>query len=72
MVNKPHPFLFQDEVRTKRVTRQKSTLEEVNNSVKVLNEMLAHFSPDDSTEGDKELIKVILKQIPLFVALSET
>ncbi|XP_076001794.1 ADP-ribosylation factor-binding protein GGA3-like isoform X2 [Genypterus blacodes] len=47
----------EDEVRTKRVTRQKSTLEEVDNSVKVLNEMLAHFSADESTDGDKELIK---------------
>ncbi|KAF7662998.1 hypothetical protein LDENG_00221580 [Lucifuga dentata] len=47
----------EDEVRTQRVTRQKSTLEEVSNSVKLLHEMLAHFSPEDSTDGDKELIK---------------
>uniref|UniRef100_A0A673Z8A9 Golgi associated, gamma adaptin ear containing, ARF binding protein 3a n=1 Tax=Salmo trutta TaxID=8032 RepID=A0A673Z8A9_SALTR len=33
------------------------TLEEVNNSVKLLNEMLSHFSRDQSTDGDKELIK---------------
>ncbi|KAM8771627.1 ADP-ribosylation factor-binding protein GGA3a [Acanthopagrus schlegelii] len=47
----------EDEVRTQKVTKQKSTLEAVNNSVKLLSEMLAHFSPEDSTDGDKELIK---------------
>ncbi|KAM9769380.1 ADP-ribosylation factor-binding protein GGA3a [Menidia menidia] len=47
----------EDEVRMQRTAKQKSTLEAVNNSVKLLNEMLAHFSPDNSTEGDKELIK---------------
>lgn len=40
------------------MTKQKSTLEAVNNSVKLLNEMLAYFSPEDSTDGDKELIRV--------------
>lgn len=47
----------EDEVRTQKATKQKSTLEAVNNSVKLLNEMLAHFSPEDSTDGDKELIR---------------
>ncbi|XP_041838689.1 ADP-ribosylation factor-binding protein GGA3a [Melanotaenia boesemani] len=47
----------EDEVRMLKTAKQQSTLEAVNNSVKLLNEMLAHFSPDDSTEGDKELIK---------------
>uniref|UniRef100_A0A3Q2Q860 Golgi associated, gamma adaptin ear containing, ARF binding protein 3a n=1 Tax=Fundulus heteroclitus TaxID=8078 RepID=A0A3Q2Q860_FUNHE len=47
----------EDEVRSQRAAKQRSTLEAVNNSVKLLNEMLAHFSPDDSTEADKELIK---------------
>ncbi|XP_042253257.1 ADP-ribosylation factor-binding protein GGA3a [Thunnus maccoyii] len=47
----------EDEVRTQKVTKQKGTLEAVNNSVKLLNEMLAYFSPEDSTDGDKELIK---------------
>lgn len=45
-------------MRTQRVMKQRGTLEAVNNSVKLLNEMLAHFSPDDSTDGDKELIRV--------------
>ncbi|XP_035516416.1 ADP-ribosylation factor-binding protein GGA3a [Morone saxatilis] len=47
----------EDEVRTQKATKQKSTLEAVNNSVKLLNEMLAHFSPEESTDGDKELIR---------------
>ncbi|KAL7404341.1 hypothetical protein ABVT39_013429 [Epinephelus coioides] len=47
----------EDEVRTQKATKQKSTLEAVNNSVKLLNEMLTHFSPEDSTDGDKELIR---------------
>ncbi|KAK2816868.1 hypothetical protein Q5P01_025059 [Channa striata] len=47
----------EDEVRTQKLTKQKNTLEAVNNSVKLLNEMLAHFSPEDSTAEDKELIR---------------
>uniref|UniRef100_A0A7N8YK96 Golgi associated, gamma adaptin ear containing, ARF binding protein 3a n=1 Tax=Mastacembelus armatus TaxID=205130 RepID=A0A7N8YK96_9TELE len=47
----------EDEVRTQKAAKQKSTLEAVRNSVKVLNDMLAHFSPEDSTDGDKELIR---------------
>uniref|UniRef100_A0A8D3BJZ4 Golgi associated, gamma adaptin ear containing, ARF binding protein 3a n=1 Tax=Scophthalmus maximus TaxID=52904 RepID=A0A8D3BJZ4_SCOMX len=50
-------FCRYDEVRTQKVTKQKSTLEAVNNSVRLLNEMIAHFSPEDSTDGDKELIR---------------
>ncbi|XP_056228553.1 ADP-ribosylation factor-binding protein GGA3a isoform X1 [Seriola aureovittata] len=47
----------EDEVRTQKVTKQKNTLEAVKNSVKLLNEMLAHFTSEDSTDGDKELIR---------------
>uniref|UniRef100_A0A8C7UVE4 Golgi associated, gamma adaptin ear containing, ARF binding protein 3a n=1 Tax=Oncorhynchus mykiss TaxID=8022 RepID=A0A8C7UVE4_ONCMY len=47
----------EDEVRLQRASKRSSTLEEVNNSVKLLNEMLSHFSRDQSTDGDKELIK---------------
>uniref|UniRef100_A0A8C2X6Q3 Golgi associated, gamma adaptin ear containing, ARF binding protein 3a n=1 Tax=Cyclopterus lumpus TaxID=8103 RepID=A0A8C2X6Q3_CYCLU len=47
----------EDEVRTQKVKKQKSTLEAVDSSVKLLNEMLAHFNPEDSTDGDKELIR---------------
>uniref|UniRef100_A0A665THE9 ADP-ribosylation factor-binding protein GGA3-like n=1 Tax=Echeneis naucrates TaxID=173247 RepID=A0A665THE9_ECHNA len=49
-------MVTEDEVRTQKVTKQKNILEAVNNSVKLLNEMLAHFTPEDSTDGDKELI----------------
>ncbi|KAM8879282.1 ADP-ribosylation factor-binding protein GGA3a isoform 2-T2 [Spinachia spinachia] len=47
----------EDEVRTHKEKRQKSTLDAVNSSVKLLTEMLSHFSPEDSTDGDKELIR---------------
>lgn len=51
-------FYSQDEVRIQKSTKQKDTLEAVKNSVRLLNEMLAHFSPQGSTDGDKELLKV--------------
>uniref|UniRef100_A0A8C6NY47 Golgi associated, gamma adaptin ear containing, ARF binding protein 3 n=1 Tax=Nothobranchius furzeri TaxID=105023 RepID=A0A8C6NY47_NOTFU len=47
----------EDEMRSQKAVKQRSTLEAVNNSVKLLNEMLDHFSPEDSTEEDRELIK---------------
>ncbi|CAN9510528.1 unnamed protein product [Ophioblennius macclurei] len=47
----------EDEARAQKATRQKSTLEAASNSVKLLNEMLTHFSLEDSTDGDKELIR---------------
>lgn len=52
------PLSLQDDVRTQTATKQKSTLEAVNNSVKLLNEMLAYFSPEESTDSDKDLIRV--------------
>ncbi|RVE76338.1 hypothetical protein OJAV_G00008510 [Oryzias javanicus] len=47
----------EDEVRTQKAAQQRNTLEAVNNSVKLLNEMLAHFNLEESTDEDKELIK---------------
>ncbi|XP_077428066.1 ADP-ribosylation factor-binding protein GGA3a [Vanacampus margaritifer] len=47
----------EDEVRSQKMSKQKSALEAVNNRVKLLNEMLAYFSPEDSTDGDKDLIR---------------
>uniref|UniRef100_A0A672GG68 ADP-ribosylation factor-binding protein GGA3-like n=1 Tax=Salarias fasciatus TaxID=181472 RepID=A0A672GG68_SALFA len=47
----------EDEARAQKATKQKSTLEAASNSVKLLNEMLTHFSPEGSTDGDKELIR---------------
>ncbi|XP_019715002.1 ADP-ribosylation factor-binding protein GGA3-like, partial [Hippocampus comes] len=46
----------EDEVRTQKMAKQKSTLEAANNSVNLLNEMLAYFSLEDSTDADRELI----------------
>ncbi|XP_018617486.1 ADP-ribosylation factor-binding protein GGA3a [Scleropages formosus] len=47
----------EDEARMQKVTKRVNTLEEVNNNVKLLNEMLNHFNRDESSEADKELIK---------------
>ncbi|XP_058635587.1 ADP-ribosylation factor-binding protein GGA3a isoform X2 [Onychostoma macrolepis] len=47
----------EDEVLQQKVSHRASTLEEVNNSVKLLNEMLSHFKRDESTQEDKELLK---------------
>lgn len=41
-----------------KVTKRVNTLEEVNNNVKLLNEMLTHFNGEESSEADRELIKV--------------
>lgn len=49
---------MQDEARIQKVTKRLHTLEEVNNNVKLLNEMLLHYSKEDSSEADKELMKV--------------
>ncbi|XP_041961452.1 ADP-ribosylation factor-binding protein GGA3a isoform X1 [Alosa sapidissima] len=47
----------EDEVRMQRASKRINTLAEVNNSVKLLNEMLSHFNQDESSQADKELIK---------------
>lgn len=49
---------MQDEARIQKVNKRLHTLEEVNNNVKLLNEMLLHYSKEDSSEADKELMKV--------------
>lgn len=48
----------EDEARIQKVTKRLHTLEEVNNNVKLLSEMLLHYSKEDSAEADKELMKV--------------
>ena len=40
------------------MTERLHTLEEVDNSVKLLGEMLRHYSREGSAEADKELMKV--------------
>ncbi|XP_069785473.1 ADP-ribosylation factor-binding protein GGA3 isoform X2 [Narcine bancroftii] len=67
----------EDEVRMQKITKRLNTLEEVNNNVRLLNEMLAHYSKDDSTEGDKELMMELYDQCEkmrraLFKIASET
>ncbi|XP_056406014.1 ADP-ribosylation factor-binding protein GGA3 isoform X2 [Hyla sarda] len=67
----------EDEVRMQRVSKRVHTLEEVNNNVKLLQEMLTHYSKEDSSEGDKELMKELFercesKRLSLFKMASET
>uniref|UniRef100_A0A672QLQ6 Golgi associated, gamma adaptin ear containing, ARF binding protein 3a n=1 Tax=Sinocyclocheilus grahami TaxID=75366 RepID=A0A672QLQ6_SINGR len=47
----------EDVVLQQKVSHRVSILEEVNNSVKLLNEMLSHFKREESTQEDKELLK---------------
>uniref|UniRef100_A0A672KN50 ADP-ribosylation factor-binding protein GGA3-like n=1 Tax=Sinocyclocheilus grahami TaxID=75366 RepID=A0A672KN50_SINGR len=47
----------EDEALQQKVSHRASILEEVDNSVKLLNEMLSHFNRDESTQEDKELLK---------------
>uniref|UniRef100_A0A8C5K5N0 Golgi associated, gamma adaptin ear containing, ARF binding protein 3 n=1 Tax=Jaculus jaculus TaxID=51337 RepID=A0A8C5K5N0_JACJA len=67
----------EDEARIQKVTRRLHTLEEVNNNVKLLHEMLLHFSPEHSSEADRELMKELFdrcenKRRTLFKLASET
>ncbi|XP_051490693.1 ADP-ribosylation factor-binding protein GGA3 isoform X4 [Apus apus] len=67
----------EDEARIQKVTRRLHTLEEVNNNVKLLNEMLAHYSKEESSEADRELMKELCercetKRRTLFKLASET
>ncbi|XP_074826997.1 ADP-ribosylation factor-binding protein GGA3 isoform X3 [Natator depressus] len=67
----------EDEARIQKVTKRMHTLEEVNNNVKLLNEMLLHYSKEDSSEADKELMKELYercetKRRMLFKLASET
>uniref|UniRef100_A0A8D2LGS0 Golgi associated, gamma adaptin ear containing, ARF binding protein 3 n=1 Tax=Varanus komodoensis TaxID=61221 RepID=A0A8D2LGS0_VARKO len=67
----------EDEARIQKVTKRLHTLEEVNNNVKLLNEMLVHYSKEDSSDADKELMKELYercetKRRTLFKLASET
>ncbi|KAM6050789.1 ADP-ribosylation factor-binding protein GGA3 isoform 3-T3 [Chlamydotis macqueenii] len=67
----------EDEARIQKVTKRVHTLEEVNNNVKLLNEMLIHYSKEDSSEADRELMKELYercetKRRTLFKLASET
>lgn len=60
----------QDEVRVQEKTRQKSTLEAVNISVNLLNEMLVHFSLETSSPADQELIRVCCLHLKSVIVLN--
>ncbi|XP_011360232.1 ADP-ribosylation factor-binding protein GGA3 isoform X1 [Pteropus vampyrus] len=67
----------EDEARIQKVTKRLHTLEEVNNNVKLLSEMLLHYSKEESSEADKELMKELFdrcenKRRTLFKLASET
>ncbi|XP_077183969.1 ADP-ribosylation factor-binding protein GGA3 isoform X2 [Paroedura picta] len=67
----------EDEARIQKVTKRMHILEEVNNNVKLLNEMLVHYNKEDSSEADKELMKELFdrcetKRRTLFKLASET
>ncbi|XP_075033955.1 ADP-ribosylation factor-binding protein GGA3 [Mixophyes fleayi] len=67
----------EDEVRIQKVSKRIHTLEEVNNNVKLLQEMLIHYNKEESSEGDKELMKELFercetKRLTLFKMASET
>lgn len=70
-------WLRQDEARIQKVTKRLHTLEEVNNNVKLLHEMLLHYSQEYSSEADRELMKELFdrcenKRRTLFKLASET
>ncbi|XP_006145887.1 ADP-ribosylation factor-binding protein GGA3 isoform X1 [Tupaia chinensis] len=67
----------EDEARIQKVTKRLHTLEEVNNNAKLLGEMLLHYSREDSSQGDRELMKELFdrcesKRRTLFKLASET
>ncbi|XP_060700208.1 ADP-ribosylation factor-binding protein GGA3 [Hemiscyllium ocellatum] len=67
----------EDEARMQKITKRLNTLEEVNNNVRLLNEMLAHYNKEESTEGDKELMTELYERCEkmrrtLFKLASET
>jgi hypothetical protein len=41
-----------------KVSRRINQLQEINNNIKLLNEMLAHYSKEVSSESDRDMMKV--------------
>ena len=50
--------LFKDAERMEKVSRRVNELETVGNNIKLLTEMLQHYSPSSSSEGERDLMKV--------------
>ncbi|XP_019615671.1 PREDICTED: ADP-ribosylation factor-binding protein GGA3-like isoform X1 [Branchiostoma belcheri] len=52
----------EDSDRMERVSRRMNQLEEVNNNVRLLNEMLAHYKPNEASDSEKEVMKELYAQ----------
>lgn len=48
----------EDEKKTEKKTKRMNDLESCNNSVKLLNDMLVHFDPAVTSEGERDLMRV--------------
>jgi hypothetical protein len=48
----------QDEIKTEKISLRINELDQVNNNVKLLNEMLFHYNKSSTSESEKETMKV--------------
>ena len=53
-----YPCQIQDAERMEKVSRRVTELETVGNNIKLLAEMLQHYSASLSSEGERDLMKV--------------
>ena len=51
-------FQIQDAERMDKVSKRMTELETVGNNIKLLTEMLQHYSPNSSSDGERDLMKV--------------
>lgn len=51
-------FLQKDAERMEKVSKRVQQIETVSNNVKLLSEMLAHYQPGNSSESDRDIMKV--------------
>ena len=58
----------EDEAKMEKLKKRSTTLEEVNNNLKLLNEMLARYSPESSAVSEMQTMKVCIAKI--FLVLS--
>ncbi|CAK8677253.1 unnamed protein product [Clavelina lepadiformis] len=47
----------EDEAKMEKLKKRSKTLEEVSNNIRLLNEMLTHFNPDESAIADMQMMK---------------
>ena len=50
---------MEDQEKMERLTKRNQVLDEVTNNVRVLNEMLTHFKPGESSVSDMQMMKVV-------------